>query len=293
MTLQVEKVKDWKRAEVEKVADLARRYRVMAAATLYKVRAAQIQELRKRFRGEIIFRCSKANFVNRALEKVAAERPQIEKLAGYIPGSNVYIYTNLDPFKLSLLFQKSKIMMPAKAGDIAQSDIVITEGNTGMAPGPIISEFTEMKVPTKIESGSIWITEDTPVVEKGEAVSAKMASLLSKLGMKPIEAGVDLYVAYEGGLIYPQELLRINLQETMANLQRAALEAFNLALSAAYPTPETLPTLLGRAVLESTGLAVAGVDFGKGTMPLLLGKCYGEMSALLDRLKAKDSTLAS
>jgi large subunit ribosomal protein L10 len=150
-----------------------------------------------------------------------------------------------------------------------------------------------MKVPTKIESGSIWITEDTPVVKKGETVSAKMASLLSKLGMKPVEAGVDLYVAYEGGLIYPQELLRINLQEVMANLQKAALEAFNLALNAAYPTPETLPTLLGRAALESTVLAVAGVDFGKETMPLLLSKGYGEMSALLDRLKAKDTTLAS
>ncbi len=293
MIPQLKEIKDWKRDEVEKIADLAHRYRVLALADLYKVRAAQIQELRKRFRGEIVFRCSKSNLVKRALEKVAVEKPQIDRLAGHLRGSYVFIYTELDPFKLSLLFQKSKILMPAKAGDIAQTDIVITEGNTGLAPGPIISEFTEMKVPTKIESGSIWITEDTTVVRKGEHVSAKMASLLSKLGMKPVEAGVDLNLAYDGGLIYTPELLRIDLEATAAELRRAVEEAFNLALTAAYPTPETLPALLGRGILESTGLAAAGVDFGKETMPLLLSNGYGEMSALLERLKAKDLTLAS
>jgi len=289
---QLEEVKDWKRDEVEKVAGLINQYKVVAAVPLYKVRATQVQELRKRFRGEIVFRCSKFNLVKRAIEKLAAERPQLKKLAEGLQGSSLYVYTNLDPFKLSLLFNKSKIAMPAKAGDVAQKDIIINEGNTGMSPGPIISEFTEMGVPTKIEGGSIWITKDTPVVKKGETISAKMASLLSKLGIKPVEAGITLHIASEGNLVYPAELLRIDLDATRADLQKAVEEAFNLALNAEYPTPTTLPLLLARGVREAQSLSAAGVDLGKESLPLVLSKGHAEMLALMEKLKEKDPTLA-
>ncbi|MEM3736750.1 MAG: 50S ribosomal protein L10 [Candidatus Bathyarchaeia archaeon] len=293
MALKLKEVKDWKRSEVKKIIELIRKYRVVALADLYKVRAAQIQELRKKLRGELVFRCSKSSLLKRALKEVAAEKPNIDRLMESLNRSSACIYTELDAFKLSFLLEKSKIPMPAKAEDIAPRDIVIAEGNTGMPPGPIISEFTELNVPTKIEGGSIWIVEDTVVVEKGKPISAKVASLLSKLGIKPMESGISINIAYENGLIYPQELLRIDLQATKASLQKAVEDAFNLALNLAYPTPETLPILLGRGIQESMNLAAAGVDFGKDTLPLLLGKCHSEAVVLLEKLKEKAPTLAS
>ena len=53
------------------------------------------------------------------------------------------MFTNLNPFKLNLTFDKNKIFLPAKGGDIAPNELVIPAGNTGINPGPVLSEFKE------------------------------------------------------------------------------------------------------------------------------------------------------
>ena len=98
-----------------------------------------------------------------------------------------------------------------------------------MSPGPVISELSDVGLPTKIESGSIWITRDTVVARKGEVISAKLASILSRLGIKPIKAGLTLKAAYEDGLIHPGEVLQINLEKTFEDLKEAA-ERIRLAV---------------------------------------------------------------
>ena len=63
------------------------------------------------------------------------------------------MFTNINPFRLNLIFDKNKIFLPAKEGDIASGEIVINAGNTGINPGPVLSEFKEANVPTKIDPG--------------------------------------------------------------------------------------------------------------------------------------------
>ena len=73
---------------------------------------------------------------------------------------------NKSPFKLNVLLAKNKIMMIARGGDIASIDIVVPAKNTGIAPGPMLTEFKEAGIPTKIDQGTIWIAKDsTPVLK--------------------------------------------------------------------------------------------------------------------------------
>jgi large subunit ribosomal protein L10 len=285
--LEKKKVKEWKKQEVEELAKLFENYKVIAISSLHKVKTAQIQELRRRFRDEVKFRCSKNTLIKRALQKVSEKKPKIVELEKYLEGPNLLIFTNLDPFKLSILFEKNKINLPASAGDIAPEDIVVPEGNTGLTPGPVISELGEVGLPTKIEGGSIWITRDTVVVRKGEVISYKLASILSKLGIKPIKAGLTLKVAYEDGLIHPGELLQINLERTVEDLKEAVSFAYNLAVNSGYQTPETLPVLLAKAVMAAKNLSVNAAVFEKETLPTLLAKSYMEATALSQKLNEK------
>ena len=284
------KVKDWKKAEVEELAKLIENYKVVALSDLYKVKTAQIQELRKRFGDEVKFRCVKNTLARFALKKVSEKKPGVEKLEEYLKGSNLFIFTNISPFKLSILFEKNKINLPASAGDVAPEDIVVPEGNTGMSPGPVISELSDVGLPTKIESGSIWITRDTVVARKGEVISAKLASILSRLGIKPIKAGLTLKAAYEDGLIHPGEVLQINLDRYVEDFKEAVSFAYNLAVNAGYPTPETLPILLSKALNEARNLAIHAMVFEKETLPIVLGKAYSEGVILAKKLGWEKST---
>ena len=291
MSLVLEKkVKDWKKAEVEELAKLIENYKVVALSDLYKVKTAQIQELRKRFGDEVKFRCVKNTLAKFALKKVSEKKPSVEKLEEYLKGSNLFIFTNISPFKLSILFEKNKINLPASAGDVAPEDIVVPEGNTGISPGPVISELSDVGLPTKIESGSIWITRDTVVARKGEVISAKLASILSRLGIKPIKAGLTLKAAYEDGLIHSGEVLQINLDRYVEDFREAVSFAYNLAVNAGYPTPETLPILLSKALNEARNLAIHAMVFEKETLPIVLGKAYSEGVVLAKKLGWEKST---
>jgi large subunit ribosomal protein L10 len=85
------------------------------------------------------------------------------------------LFTDLNPFKLALLLERGKVKTTAKSGDIAAMDVVIPAGNTGQPPGPVISQLNAVGLPTRIESGSVWISKDTLVVRKGEVINERLA----------------------------------------------------------------------------------------------------------------------
>jgi len=123
-----------KAQEVEQLVSSIDLYNVIAFASLHKVRAIQLQELAKRFRSDILLKTAKNVLVKRALER--STKRNINELTKHMVGSNLLLLTDMDPFKLSILLGKNKIKTTAKAGDIAQNDITIPAGNTGLPPGP-------------------------------------------------------------------------------------------------------------------------------------------------------------
>ena len=72
---------------------------------------------------------------------------------------------------------KTKYSWGLKGGDIAPNELVIPAGNTGINPGPVLSEFKESNVPTKIDQGTIWVSKDTIVAKVG-MLSAKVSSFV-------------------------------------------------------------------------------------------------------------------
>jgi len=227
---------------------------VIALSKMSKVRATQLMTIRKKFRNEIKIRVIKNRVAQRAFEKLS-NRPGLDYLSKELEGQCALLFTNISPFKLNLIFDKNKVFLPAKGGDIATKDIVIPAGNTGISPGPVLSEFKEANVSTKIDQGTIWVGKDTVVVRSGSIISQKLASLMSKLNIKPIEAGISISFAIAEGLVLKENDLKINLAEYRQELTRSFHEAVSLAIETSYPTVETITHLLVRAYQNATALA--------------------------------------
>ena len=170
-------------------------------------------------------------------------------------GQCALMFTNINAFKLNLILNQNKIFLPAKGGDIATKEIIIPAGNTGISPGPVLSEFKEANVPTKIDQGSIWVTKDTVTTRPGNVISPKLASLMSKLNIKPIEAGIAVNSAIAEGLLFEESDLKIDLKEYRKEFERSFLEAIALSIEAGYITTETVKPLLVRAQHDAVALA--------------------------------------
>ena len=270
----------WKREIFDDLTELLKKYSVIAEADLQKVRSSQIQEIRKKLRGKADLIVAKNTILKKAAEKSADEKKNVDKFAESLTGSKVLIFTQMNPFELIIFLNKNKVRVPAKGGDVATSDIMIPAGNTGMQPGPVISEFNEAKVQTRIEGGSIFVAKDTVVVSKGEVIPVKTASLLSKLGMKPMEAGLSLSYAYDHGALLGPSDLEFNLDKMKADILSAARLAFGVAVEANILLPETAPMILGKAYRQAVSVSVESGFFTKKTTDLILQRAYANMKAL-------------
>ncbi len=276
----------WKKEIYDDLTELLKKYSVVAVADLQKVRSSQIQEIRKKLRGKADLIVAKNTILRKASEKMAGERKGIDKFADSLTGSKVLIFTQMNPFELIIFLNKNKVRVPAKGGDVATSDIMVPAGNTGLQPGPVISEFNEAKVQTRIEGGSIFIAKDTVVVEKGEVIPVKTASLLSKLGMKPMEAGLSLSYSYDNGSLLGPNELAFDLDQMKADFSSAARMALGVAVEANIMLPETAPVIISKAYRQAVAVSVESGFFTKQTANFIIQKAYANMNALSSAIAA-------
>jgi large subunit ribosomal protein L10 len=275
-----------KRLMYGELQQLPTEYKVIALSKMTKVRATQLMMIRKKFRNDIKIKVIKNKIAIRAFEKVKGV-VGLENLSEQLEGQCALIFTNINPFKLNLIFAQNKVFLPAKGGDIATKEIVVPAGNTGIAPGPVLSEFKTANVPTKIDQGTIWVSKDTLVAKPADVISTQLASLLSKLNIKPIEAGISVNFAVAEGLMFQGQDLLINLDEYKDELVRSFEQALALATEAGYMTAETVKPLLVKAQQHARSLASEAGYVTSETAVFVLPRAHAQAQTVANKAKEK------
>jgi large subunit ribosomal protein L10 len=275
-----------KRLMYDELQRIPAEYNVIALSKMSKVRAAQLMMIRKKFRNDIKIKIVKNKVAIRAFEKVKGVAG-IENLSKQLEDQCALIFTNINPFKLNLIFAQNKVFLPAKGGDIATKEIFIPSGNTGITPGPVLSEFKTANVPTKIDQGTIWVSKDTLVAKPGDVISTPLASLLSKLNVKPIEAGISVNFAIAEGLQFKEQDLKLDLEGYKEELARSFAQALALATEAGYMTPETVTPLLIKAHQEAISLAAEAGYVTSETAGFVLPRAQMQAQAIANKAKER------
>ena len=268
----------------QQIQEVPKKYNVIALVRMEKVRSSQLLPLRKKFKGEVEIISIKDKVAQKALAGIGI--PGIEKLAEKLVGQCVLMFTNMSPFKLNILLGKNKIMMAARGGDIASKEVIIKAGNTGITPGPILTDFKEAGVATKIDQGTIWITKDSTAAKKGDVITAKLATLLSKLDVKPVEAGISLDSAVAEGITYSKDEMVIDVERYRNAFAQAYQEALALSIEIGYVTKENVTSLLVKAVQGARSVSIEAGYFVDETKEQILQKAHAQARALAS--KAKD-----
>ncbi len=287
-------VAEWKKDEVKEIKDLIDSYDVIGVVDLLNIPAKQLQEMRKSLSNHALIRLSKKNLINLALEDCNKNKENIVGLSEHMTGQPALIFTDMNPFRLYKILEDNKTDAPAKPGSTASKDIVVPKGDTGFEPGPFLGELQQIGANARIDKGKIVVDKDAVVVEEGDTVSPQVASVLTRLGIKPMEVGIDLHAVYEEGSVYPADVLAIDEEETIAKVQDAYMKAFNLSVFAGIPTKETIATMIQSAHSKSINLAVEAGILNSETSDIIIGLANGKMLALAGKLSddALDDELA-
>ena len=270
----------------QQLQELPKKYKVLALVRMEKVRATQLLPLRKKLQGEVEIISVKDKVAKLALEKTGIKG--IEELVSKLEGQCLFMFTNMSPFKLNVLLSKNKVLLNARGGDLASMDVIIPPKNTGIAPGPMLTDFKENGVPTKIDQGTIWIMRETIPVKKGEVISEKLATLLAKLDIKPIEAGIVLNSALEEGFVYAEEEMTIDVEKFRNDLNQAHQEAISLSIEASYITKDNIKQILAKAAQSASSVSIETGYITDETKELILQKADANAKGVAS--KAKDYT---
>jgi large subunit ribosomal protein L10 len=279
-------IPQWKVDMVEQLASKIKGSVMVGLVNVEGVGAKQLSGIRESLRGSAEIKMARNTLMIRALE--ACKVKGIENLVEHVRGPVAFVFSDQDPFVLSKFLSENKTPAPAKGGQTSPKDIMVPAMNTGVAPGPFISELAGLKIPSRVKGGTIHITEDTVAVKAGDVISNAMALMLGRLGIEPMELQLKLIAAYTEGSVLTADSFDLDLESLFQRVVLGHQLAVNLSINTGYPTEETIPIIIAKASTEAKSLALEVGFFSPDLVTEFLGKANSEAFALAAAVSEKD-----
>jgi large subunit ribosomal protein L10 len=270
-------VSDSKKKTVAEFKKLFLEYPIVGAVNMENLPAPQLQTMRSLLRKDVVLKMTKRRLMKIVIASIKDKKPGVEKLLDYMKvGMPALLFTKTNPFKLYKTINKNKSPAPAKAGQIAPKDIEIKAGPTPFMPGPVIGELGALGVKTGVEAGKVTIKADTIVCKEGQVLKPNVAAMLTRLGIQPMEVGLDVTAIYENGIIYDKKILSVDEGKYISDLTTAARWAINLSVEAAIPNKDNISILVAKAFTDSKGVAVECGILADGVVDAVIGRAHAQ-----------------
>jgi len=240
----------------EKVRSLFREYNKIFIVNVDNVASSQMHQIRSSLRGQAVVLMGKNTMVRKAMREVLAENPKLEAIVPWIYGNIGLVFSNGDLKSIRDIMIANRVQAAAKIGLVAQNDIYVPAGNTGIDPNKT-SFFQALGISTKVVKGAIEISSDVLLIKTGQKVGASEAALLNMLNLMPFAFGLTMVHVYDNGSMFSPKMLDITSDVLTKHLQAAIRNIASLSLAAKFPTTAAAPHMLVNAYKNVLSLGLA------------------------------------
>merc|ERR1719420_863284 len=184
----------------------------------------------------------------------------LDKLRAGINGNMGFIFaTNCQLDDIRGVLQRYRLPAAAKAGQIAQCDLSLPAGPTGMDPSQT-AFFQALNIGTKIVKGQIELTSDYQILKVGQKVALSEQVLLGKLGVKPLVYGMKVQMVFQDGAVFDAAVLDISDDVLIAKFMAGVANMAAFSREVGIPTEAGLPHAFGNAFKNVAALC-SDIDF--------------------------------
>jgi len=241
-------LKKWRHSQFDVIDKLIKEHKVIGIGSVSSYPAALLHKLKKNLT-DVTLKVTNKNVLKKVLE--AQNQNDLVK---ELPAQPILILSNKNAFEIYSSIKKNKSKSKAKVGMISPIDIVIQECDTGLPPGPALSDLKKVGLKAQVKGPTIHIMEDAVVTKQGAIISADVVSTLSKLGIKPIELMLDVIGIKEDGLIYRKDVLSVDSEEIESQIMIGIRSAIAIGVEMGYATSLTIEPLIMMAELKAKAL---------------------------------------
>ncbi|MEK6970114.1 MAG: 50S ribosomal protein L10 [archaeon] len=273
--------KKWKHSEVARLEQLAKEYPVIGVADLSGFPANLHGALKVKLSGKAVLTVSKRKIIQRALTNAGVDA----SIAQGLTGSTAVLFSRINPFELYALVKQSSGRVSAKVGQIAPEDLIIPAGDTGLPPGPALSDLKGAGLNVRVQGATIAVMEDKVVTKKGDPVTAPVANVLGKFGIKPIKLRLNVTQVMEGKELFAASVLDIDEDAIFDQFVQAERESFNLSVNAVIFNEKSTPVIITKAFREAKQVALDGNVLTESTVGEILAKAQRTADELKSHVK--------
>jgi len=193
---------------IARMKELLSTYTKVFVVNATHVGSKQFQDIRLALRGAGVVLMGK-NTVMRKVIKALGDDSPFASILPLIVGNIGLVFVKDNMSECRDIIANFVVPAPARAGVVANADVIVPKGPTGCDPSQT-TYFQTMEIPTKISRGQIEMTSDIHLVHKGDRVTAGQADLLQKLSIRPFTYGLAITQVFDNGALYDVEVLSID-----------------------------------------------------------------------------------
>jgi len=234
------KQKDRKYQLAEELTEHFGNYSKMFLVDVDNVGSNQLHQIRIALRGKALIYCGKNTQMRRVIRELEKENPQLERVRNVLKLNLAIVFTNGNLSEIRDVIVTNKVAAPARAGQLAQCNVIVPAGNTGMEP-TMTSFLQALNIPSKITKGSIEILSPVDLIMQGDRVEASQAALLEKLDIRPFSYGLVVRHVYDDGAMYDPAVLDITDEIILGNFAAGIRNVAALSLETGLPTVASVP----------------------------------------------------
>jgi len=235
------KAKDRKYELADQLKEHFSTYKKMFLVDADNVGSNQLHQIRMALRGKALVYCGKNTQMRRVIRELEGEgRTDLEKIRMSLKLNLAIVFTNENLTDVRDLILANKVAAPARAGSIAQCNVVVPAGNTGMEP-TMTSFLQALNIPSKITKGSIEILNPVDLIMEGDKCEASQCALLEKLGIKPFSYGLKVKHVFDDGAMYDPAVLDISEEDILGFFAAGVQKVAAVSLETGIPTIASVP----------------------------------------------------
>jgi len=242
---------------VVKLQEAIREYKNVLIVGVDNVGSNQMQKVRIALRGKAIVVMGKNTLIRKVMrDMVGAEKlTKLETLIPIVVGNMGFVFTNASLNEVRKTILENKVPAAAKPGVLAQRDVFIPAGPTGLDPGQT-NFFQALNIGTKIVKGAIEIVNEVHLIKVGEKVTLSHVAMLDKMNIRPFFYGFKVTDVYEDGTVYSAAILDMD-QNTLLNKFFAGVrKVAAISLAIGYPTAASVSHSINFAFKQLLAIAL-------------------------------------
>lgn len=200
----------------------------------------QLHQIRIALRGKAVIYCGKNTQMRRVIREMEKTNPMLERVRNVLKLNLAIVFTNDNLAEIRDVIVNNKVAAPARAGQLAQCNVIVPAGNTGMEP-TMTSFLQALNIPSKITKGSIEILSPVDLIMQGERVEASQAALLEKLDIRPFSYGLVVRHVYDDGAMYDPAVLDITEEVILASFAAGIKNIAAIGIETDSPSVASVP----------------------------------------------------